>query len=174
LSRKKANDPRAHGDGCIPCYGPPQAVFTFCACGEIPNCRARLPPRSARTCAFPMCRKEPVLPPPLTLIGALLWALNPKSYNRSPSPHLKPYWAGSLPAWNCFEKQTGPKAPSVIHSARTQHPIPFPWAGSLPAWSCFEKQTGTKAPSVSHPARTKHPIPYPWAGSLRGKVRVQD
>jgi hypothetical protein len=58
-----------------------------------------------------------------------------------PIPHP---WAGSLPAWSCFEKQTGPKAPSVINSARTQQPVPSPWAGSLPAWNCFESRLGRR------------------------------
>jgi hypothetical protein len=80
---------------------------------------------------------------------------------RIPSPHPKPCWAGSLPAWCFFDQQTGPKAPSVIHPARTQHSIPFVCAGSLPAWICFEKQTGPKAPSVIHPARTQHQFHFP-------------
>jgi hypothetical protein len=106
----------------------------------------RCAPR-AQPSKFPACSKAPSVHPART---------------QHPIPVA---CASALPAWLCFEKQTGPKAPSVIRPARTKHPIPFPWAGSLLAWSWFEKQTGPKAPSARHPTRTQHQILVPWAGS---------
>ena len=92
--------------------------------------------------------------------------LNPKPYTRIPSPHLKRYCAGSLPAWSCFEKHTGPKAPSVNPSSQNTTSNSSSRCRLPSRLDCLEKQTETKAPSVSHPARTKHPIHFPRPAPL--------